>query len=57
MLKKLSQIVKLRKSENDDQEVKLEAEETISEGVKLNLWKRKGKNERTGLKILTPNKI
>ena len=37
MLKKLSQIVKFRKSENDDQEVKLEAEETISEGVKLNL--------------------
>ena len=37
ILKKLSQIVKLRKSENDDEEVKLEAEETIAERVKLNL--------------------
>ena len=49
--------MKLRKSENDDEEVKLEAEETIAERVKLNLWKRKGKNEGTGLKILIPNKI
>ena len=37
-----------------DQEVKLEPEETIPEGVKLN--PRKRKTEGTGLKILTPNK-
>ena len=38
-----------------DEEVKLEPEETIAERVKLN--SRKRKNERTGLKILTPNKL
>ena len=38
-----------------DEEVKLELEETIAERVKLNLRKRK--NEGTGLKILTQNKL
>ena len=38
-----------------DEEVKLEPEETIAERVKLN--PRKRKNEGTGLKILTPNKL
>ena len=37
----------------DDEEIKLEPEETIPERVKLNLWKITG----TGLKILTPNKL
>ena len=36
---------------------KLEPEETIAERVKLNPQKRKRKNEKTGLKILTPNKL
>ena len=38
-----------------DGKVKLDPEETIGERVKLN--RRKRKNERTGLKILTPNKL
>ena len=38
-----------------DEEIKLEPEETIAERVKLN--PRKRKNERTGLKILAPNKL
>ena len=38
-----------------DEEVKLEPEESIAERVKLN--PRKRKNEGTGLKILTPNKL
>ena len=39
----------------DNEEVKLESEETIAERIKLNPWKRK----RTGtvLKISTPNKL
>ena len=37
----------------DDEEIKLEPEETIPERVKLNLWKITG----AGLKILTPNKL
>ena len=37
-----------------DEEVKSEPEETIAERVELN--PRERKNERTGLKILTPNK-
>ena len=36
----------------DDEELKLEPEETTAERVKLNSQKRK--NEETGLKILTP---
>ena len=39
----------------DDEKVKLEPEVTIAERVKLN--HRKRKNERTGLEILTPNKL
>ena len=38
-----------------DGKVKLDPEETIGERVKLN--RRKRKNEGTGLKILTPNKL
>ena len=38
-----------------DEEVKLEPEKTIDERVKLNL--RKWKNEGTGLKILTSNRV
>ena len=38
-----------------DEEVKLEPEETIDERIKLNL--RKWKNEGTGLKILTSNRV
>ena len=38
-----------------DVEVKLEWEETIAERIKLNPQKRKA--TRTGLKILTPNKL
>ena len=41
--------------EHDEEEVKLKPEETIAERVKLNTWIRK--NERTELKILTPNKL
>ena len=43
--------------EVDKKKRKLEAEETIAERVKLNPQKRKRKNERTGLKIWTPNKL
>ena len=39
----------------DDEEVKLEPEETIAKKAKLNSQKRK--NEETGLKILTRNKL
>ena len=39
----------------DDEEVKLETEETIAKKAKLNLRKRK--NEETGLKILTLNNL
>ena len=39
----------------DDEEVNLEPEETIAEKIKLNPQKRKA--TRTGLKILTPNKL
>ena len=39
----------------DDEEVKLEPEETIAEKSKLNSQKRK--NEETGLKTLTRNKL
>ena len=41
--------------EADDEEVKLESEETVAERVKLNPQKRK--NAGTGLKNLTPNKL
>ena len=39
----------------DDEEVKLEPEETIAKKAKLNSQKRK--NEETGLKILTRNQM
>ena len=39
----------------DDKEVKLEPEETVSERAKLNSQRRK--NAETGLKILTGNKL
>ena len=39
----------------DDEELKLEQKETIAERAKLNPQKRK--NEGTGLKILSPNKL
>ena len=39
----------------DDEEVKLEPEETVSERAKLNSQRRK--NAGTGLKILTGNKL
>ena len=39
----------------DDEEVKLEPEETIAEKSKLNSQKRK--NEETGLKTLARNKL
>ena len=38
-----------------DKELKLQPKETIAKRMKLN--PRKRKNERTGLKILTPNKL
>ena len=38
-----------------NEEVKLQPEETVDERVKLNVGKRK--NEETGLKMLTPNKL
>ena len=38
-----------------DEEVNLEPDENIAKRVKLN--PRKGKNQGTGLKILTPNKL
>ena len=39
----------------DDEEVKLESEETIAERMKLNPWKIK--NEGTTYKVLTRNKL
>ena len=39
----------------DDEELKLEPEETIAERIKLN--PRKRKTTGTGLKVLTPNKL
>ena len=39
----------------DDEEIKLLAEETIAERIKLNPQKRK--NKGTGLKVLTRNKL
>ena len=39
----------------DDEESKLEPEETIAERIKLN--PRKRKTTGTGLKVLTPNKL
>ena len=39
----------------DDEELKLEPEETIAERIRLN--PRKRKTTGTGLKVLTPNKL
>ena len=39
----------------DDEELKLEPEETITKRTKLNPWKRKATG--TGLRIFTPNKL